>query len=99
MACPEAGADQGTLLLLTRSVVESPGVIRCTVSFLKGPLSQVMSLNGAESLSLLPILRSPGTPRAPAADKAVPQAASFSLEFSQSALVPTGAAFFQFQGS
>jgi hypothetical protein len=54
-----------------------------------------MAVNGAEFLSLVPILRSPGTPRAPAADKAVPQAASFFLELLQSALVPEGAAFFQ----
>lgn len=98
MACLEAGADQGTLLLLTCSVVESPGIIRCTMSFLKGPLSQVMTANGAESLSLVPILRSPGSPSAPAADRAVPRA-SFIQELLQSALVPEGAAFFHFQGS
>lgn len=69
------------------------------VSSINGPLSQVMAENGAESPSLLPTLGSPGSPRAPAADKAVPQAASFIPEFSQSALVPAGATFFQFQGS
>lgn len=99
MSCLEAVADQRRSLLLSCSVGESSIVIRCRMSSLKGPLSQVMAVNGAESPSLFPMLRSPGTPSAPAADKAVPQAASFIPEFSQSALVPEGATFFQFQGS
>lgn len=77
MSCLEAVADQRRSLLLSCSVGESSIVIRCRMSSLKGPLSQVMAVNGAESPSLFPMLRSPGTPSAPAADKAVPQAASF----------------------
>lgn len=48
-----AVADQRSALLLSCSVVESPSVIRCTVRSLKGPVSQVMAVNGAESPPLL----------------------------------------------
>lgn len=41
------------MLLLSCSVGESPSVIRCTVRSLKGPVSQVMAANGAESPGLL----------------------------------------------